>query len=310
MKIKKVAVLTSGGDAPGMNSAIYGVYSACKENNIKLFGFIGGYDGLIDNNYIEIDFKTLNGKINAGGSVIKSGRSPRFLKRVYINKAINNLKAENFDALIIIGGDGTIRGAMELRNSGIRVITLPATIDNDLNFSYTIGYNTALNNIVESVDKISDCLSSFDYGGVVKIMGRDCNDLINATGLALHTDLLVTESDFNLNDLVKRIKKVHDDEHLPTIVLVREDCVDTNELAKTLQEKCKFQFRPHILGYIQRGGTPSAFDRSYAYSIGQLSIKLIMNNEHGFALGMEGTEIIKKSFETTVKDLSKKKISK
>lgn len=301
MKIKKIAVLTSGGDAPGMNSAIYGVYSACKDHNIPLLGFIGGYDGLIDNKVVEVDFALLSGKINVGGSVLKSSRSPRFLKKNYFNKALQNLKVNKVDALIVIGGDGTIRGARDMRNAGINVITLPATIDNDLNFSYTIGFNTALNNIVESIDKISDCLSSFDYGGVVKIMGRDCDDLINAAALALHTDLIVKESNFDLSALVKRIKSTHNDEHLPTVVLVREDCVDCNELAKILQEKCKFQFRPHILGYIQRGGTPSAFDRSYAYSVGQKSVDFILKNEFGFALGMQGTELIQKPFEEAIK---------
>ena len=303
MKIKKIGVLTSGGDAPGMNSAIYGIYTACNENNIKLVGFIGGYDGLIDNNLVEITFDKIDGKINVGGSVLRSSRSPRFLKKTYFNKAVENILKNKLDALIVIGGDGTIRGATELRNAGVKVITLPGTIDNDLNFSYTIGYNTALNNIVDSVDKISDCLSSFNYGGVVKIMGRDCDDLINAAALALHTDFVVKKSDFDLNALVKNIKKTHDDNHLPTIVLVREDCVDCNELAKTLQEKCKFQFRPHILGYIQRGGTPSAFDRSYAYSAGRKAVDLLLNNESGFSLGMQGTVLTKKSFEETIKKL-------
>lgn len=303
MKIKKIGVLTSGGDAPGMNSAIYGIYTACNENKIKLVGFIGGYDGLIDNNLVEITFDKIDGKINVGGSVLRSSRSPRFLKKTYFNKAVENILKNKLDALIVIGGDGTIRGATELRNAGVKVITLPGTIDNDLNFSYTIGYNTALNNIVDSVDKISDCLSSFNYGGVVKIMGRDCDDLINAAALALHTDFVVKKSDFDLNALVKNIKKTHDDNHLPTIVLVREDCVDCNELAKTLQEKCKFQFRPHILGYIQRGGTPSAFDRSYAYSAGRKAVDLLLNNESGFSLGMQGTVLTKKSFEETIKKL-------
>ena len=303
MKIKKLAILTSGGDAPGMNSAIYGVFTACQEKNIKLLGFIGGYDGLIDNKFIEVNFNKIDGKINVGGSVLKSSRSPRFLKKTYFNKALNNIKENKIDALIIIGGDGTIRGATELRDAGVKVITLPGTIDNDLNFSYTIGYNTALNNIVDSVDKISDCLSSFNYGGVVKIMGRECDDLINAAALALHTEFVVKSSNFDFNALVKEIKKTHDDNHLPTIVLVREDCVDCNELALKLQEKCKFQFRPHILGYIQRGGTPSAFDRSYAYSAGRLAVDLIVKNEYGFTLGMEGITLTKKAFEDTIKKL-------
>ena len=303
MKIKKIAVLTSGGDAPGMNSALYGVFSACRENNITLLGFIGGYDGLIDNNFKEITFDVLNGKINDGGSVIKSSRSPRFLKKSYFNKALNNIKSNKIDALIVIGGDGTIRGAMELRDAGIKVITLPGTIDNDLNFSYTIGFNSALNNIVNAVDNITDSLSAFNYGGVVKIMGRDCSDLIMAAALALHSDFVVKDKVFDLNDLVKRIKKSHNENNLPPVVLVQEDCVDTNELAKILQEKCKFQFRPHILGYIQRGGKPSAFDRSYAYSIGRLSVDYIINNLHSFTLGMDGVAFVKKPFEDAIKKL-------
>lgn len=303
MKMKKIAVLTSGGDAPGMNSAIYGIYTACRENNITLLGFIGGYDGLIDNKFMEINFDVLDGKINAGGSVIKSSRSPRFLKLSHFKKALTNLKNNKIDALIVIGGDGTIRGSIALRDAGVKIISLPGTIDNDLNFSYTIGYNTALNNIVDAVDKISESLSAFNYGGVVKIMGRECDDLIDAASLALHTDLIVKTKDFDINSLVKTIKKTHDNQHLPTVVLVREDCVDCNDLAKTLQEKCKFQFRPHILGYIQRGGRPTAFDRSYGYSAGRMAIQFLTNNEHGFSLGMNGDEIVKKSFEETVKKL-------
>lgn len=300
MKIKKIAVLTSGGDAPGMNSAIYGIYTACKENNIDLIGFIGGYNGLIDNEFVDIDFAVLDGKINDGGSLLKSSRSPRFLKKQFFNKALNNLKINKVDALIVIGGDGSIRGAIDLQKAGIKVATLPATIDNDLSFSYTIGFNTALNNIVNSVDNIADCLSAFGYGGVVKIMGRDCDDLINAAALALHTDFVVKTRDFDINALVKKIKQTHNNEHLPTIVLVREDCVDCNELAKTLQEKCRFQFRPHILGYIQRGGKPSAFDRSYGFSAGKEIVNLIANNQYGISLGMENCNLVVKSFEDSI----------
>lgn len=303
MKIKKLAVLTSGGDAPGMNSAIYGVFSACQNNNIKLYGFIGGYEGLIDNRIIEINNDVLDGKINDGGSVLKSSRSPRFLKSANFKKALQNIQDNKLDGLVIIGGDGTIKGAIKLRDAGINVITLPGTIDNDLNFSYTIGFNTALNNIVNAVDNITDSLSAFNYGGVVKIMGRDCSDLTIAAAHALHTEFIVTKHDFDLNGLVKKIKQAHNESLLPPVVLVREDCVDCNELAKILQEKCKFQFRAHILGYIQRGGKPSAFDRSYAYSVGRLAVQNFIDNQHGFTLGMQGCDIVKKSFEETVKKL-------
>ena len=301
MKIKKVAVLTSGGDAPGMNSAIYGIYSACKENNIALYGFVAGYEGLIDNNIVQIDFNLVNGKFNDGGSLLKSSRSPRFLKASNFKKALQNIKSNKIDALIIIGGDGTIRGAIKLREAGIKIITLPGTIDNDLNFSYTIGFNTALNNIVYAVDNIADSLASFNYGGVVKIMGRECPDLTLAAAHALHSEFVILDSNFDLNDLVKRIKTSHNSQNIPPVVLVREDCVDCNELAQTLQEKCKFQFRSHILGYIQRGGKPSAFDRRYGYSAGRFAVEFLKNNEHSFTLGMEGCELVKKSFEETIR---------
>ena len=301
MKIKKIAVLTSGGDAPGMNSAIFGIFTACRENKIKLMGVIGGYDGLIDNNIVELNFKDIEGKINCGGSLIKSSRSPRFLKPTYFKKALKNISDNKIDALIIIGGDGSIRGAMELRDAGVKIITLPGTIDNDLNFSYTLGYDTALNNIVHAVDNIMDSLSAFNYGGVIKVMGRDCNDLIVGAANALHTDLIVNTKNYNLNELVKKIKQSHNNEHLPTVVLVREDCIDCNELANYLQEKCKFQFRAHILGYIQRGGTPSAFDRKYGYTAGMMAVSALFKNENGYTIGIQDDNLVKKSFEDTIK---------
>ena len=301
MKIKKIAVLTSGGDAPGMNSAIFGIFSACAEHNVKLYGVIGGYNGLIDNDFKEITFDLLDGRINRGGSILKSSRSPRFLKEVYFKKAITNLTANKIDALIVIGGDGSIRGAIKLREHGIKIITLPGTIDNDLNFSYTIGFDTATNNIVNAVDNIRDCLSSFNYGSVIKIMGRDCPDLINCASEAIHTPFVVKSKDFNLNSLVKDIKVQNSIGHLPIVVLVLEDVIECEELAKTLQEKCKIQFRAHILGYIQRGGTPSAFDRRYGYLSGITAVNAIVKGESGYSIGLENNSLVKKSFEETIK---------
>lgn len=301
MKIKKIAVLTSGGDAPGMNSALYGVYSACVENNIKLMGIIGGYEGLIDNNFITLDFERLNGRITDGGSVLKSSRSPRFLKNANFNKALKNLKNNKIDALVVIGGDGSIKGSIKLRDAGVNIVSIPGTIDNDLNFSFTLGYDTALNNIVNALDNITDSLSAFNYGGVVKVMGRDCNDLIEGAANAIYTPLVIKTQEFDINKLVKDVKKIYLEQHLPPIVLVREDCIDVNELANILQEKCKFQVRAHILGYIQRGGAPSAFDRKYGYTAGRMAIDCILNNETGVVIGIDGTTLTKKSFEDTVK---------
>lgn len=298
-KIKKIAILTSGGDAPGMNSAIYGIFKACKEHNIRPFAYIGGYNGFLDNNIVELTFDLLNGRINNGGSLIKSGRSNRFLKLSNVKKAIELYKKNQIDALIVIGGNGSITGAKELVKLGVNVVCLPATIDNDLNFNKTLGFDTATNNITNAVDNILDCLSSFDYGGVVKVMGRECSALINTVANALHTNFVVTTKDFNIQTLVKQILHSRKSANLPTLVLVREDCADVNELSKILQEKCKFQFRPHILGYIQRGGKPSAFDRMYGYNAGIMAVNSIIEGKNGIVVGMD-KELVEKSFDQAI----------
>ena len=301
MRKMKIGILTSGGDAPGMNSALFGAYSACVKHNLDLVGFIGGYDGLIDDKYVDISFDLLDGKINAGGSLLKSGRCPRFLEAKYIKKAVLTLKKHRISNLIVLGGDGSTRGAIELKKLGVNVIVLPCTIDNDMNISHTIGFNTAVNNVVNAVDNISDSLSAFNYGGVVKVMGRDCSDLVNESAKALHTDFVVDKADINIEKLAKRIKTAHNSNNLPIVVLVRENCVDCEMLTNILQEKCGFQFRLHILGYIQRGGKPTAFDRSYAYSIGQRAVEMMKNEQNNFALGLNNNKIVALELEEIIK---------
>ena len=300
MQIKKVVVLTSGGDAPGMNSAIFGIWKECLDKNIELYGAIGGYEGLIDNNFIKIDYSILVGRINRGGSVLKSGRSPRFLKSTYFNRALKNLKENKFDGLIVLGGDGSLRGAIELRDAGVNVISIPATIDNDLNFTYTLGYDTATNNIVSVIDNITDSLNAFGYGAVIKIMGRNCTDLINNVAKSINTDLVITKPDFDMKNLIKKINFIKKQQTIPPIVLVLEDVADTVALASTLQSECKIQMRPHILGYIQRGGSPSAFDRRYGITAGKLAIETLKDKEC-VMIGFIGDNLTKKPFEECFK---------
>lgn len=300
MQIKKVVVLTSGGDAPGMNSTIFGIWKECLDKNIELYGAIGGYDGLIDNNFIKIDYSILVGRINRGGSVLKSGRSPRFLKSTYFNRALKNLKDNKFDGLIVLGGDGSLKGAIELRDAGVNVISIPATIDNDLNFTYTLGYDTATNNIVSAIDNITDSLNAFGYGAVIKIMGRNCTDLINNVAKSINTDLVITKPDFDMKNLIKKINFIKKQQTIPPIVLVLEDVADTVALASTLQSECKIQMRPHILGYIQRGGSPSAFDRRYGITAGKLAVETLKDKEC-VMIGLIGDNLTKKPFEECFK---------
>ncbi len=301
MITKNIAILTSGGDSPGMNSSIFGAFTACQNNELHLWGVLDGYDGLIDNKFIEIDYQLLAGRINRGGSILKSGRSKRFLKSNHFKTAISNLKKNQIDALIIVGGDGSLKGAMKLRDNGIKVICLPGTIDNDLDFTYTIGFDTATNNIVNAIDNITDSLSSFGYGAVIKIMGNQCTDLIDTVADAIHTNLLVKSKDFDINSLVKSIKTRYDGNHLPPIVLVLEESANIEDLCTVLQEKCKIQFRPHILGYIQRGGTPSAFDRRYGFTAGKSAVESILRKKYNCAIGLIGDRLSSKEIENCFK---------
>lgn len=301
MKIKKLAILTSGGDAPGMNSALYGAFYACQERGISLYALPGGFDGLIDGHFKLMNYEMFDGRMNRGGSIIKSSRSQRFLRIANVKKAIENIKNNNIDGIIIIGGDGTTKGAQKLANAGIKTIMIPATIDNDMNFSYTIGYDTATNNIVNATDAIIDSISAFGYGAVIKIMGNTCDRLIKDSALAIHTKFIVKSKKFDIDRLITDIKVSCDGGHMPPVVLVLEDCVDTVALAKVLQEKCRMQFRPHILGYIQRGGTPSAFDRKYGYSAGIIAVDALVKNESEICIGIDGDNFVKKTFETALK---------
>lgn len=293
MKNKKIAILTSGGDAPGMNSAILGAYEACAERGIKLFGALRGYDGLIDNEFVEMTSTLLAPYYNRGGSVIKSARSKRFLNKTYFNRAVKNLKDNNFDALIVIGGDGSLHGAIDLCKAGVKVVCIPATIDNDLNFSYTLGYDSAANIIVGAIDNISTTLTTFGYGAVIKIMGRECADLTNYVASAVHTPFTVKSADFDIEKLSKQIKKQHKASEMPIVVLVLDDILDTVQLSKNLEEKCGFPFRPHILGYVQRGGNPSALDRKYGYEAGKKAVETC-ENETGVCIGLVKEELVTK----------------
>ncbi len=301
MKIRNLAILTSGGDAPGMNSALFGAFYACQEKEINLYAVTGGFDGLIDGDFKLTNFEMFDGRLNRGGSILKCSRSQRFLRAANLNKAVNNLRINEIDGLIIIGGDGSTKGAIKLAKAGVKVIVIPATIDNDMNFSYTLGFNTATNNIVNATDAILDSLSSFNYGAVIKIMGRTSDKLIKDSALAIHTKFVIKSKRFDLDKLAKQIKEYCDGNHIQPVVLVLEDNVDTVSLAKTLQEKTRIQFRPHILGYIQRGGTPSAFDRKYGYSAGIIAVDALIKGESNFCVGVDGDNFVKKNFDLALK---------
>ena len=292
-EIKCVGILTSGGDAPGMNAAIRAVTRSAIFSGLKVKGIYRGYRGLISDEIADFRTQNVSNIIQQGGTILKTARCKEFQTPEGRQLAYDVIRRHEIDALVVIGGDGSLHGAIDLMHAGINVVCIPATIDNDLNFSFSLGYDSATNILVDAIDKISCTLTTFDYGAVIKIMGRECSDLIDCVAEASHTQYVIKHKDFDLEKLTKQIKKQHKESAMPVVVLVLEDCADTIELSKKLEEKCGFAFRPHILGYVQRGGTPSAFDRRYGYTAGIKAIETCFK-QTGVCVGLVRDELVTK----------------
>ena len=277
----KIAILTSGGDCQGMNACILSAYQTAKTKKIEIFKVIGGFDGLIDNKIYPLNEIDIIGRENLGGTILKSARSKRFYEDKYVKKSAKNLKNLGIEYLIILGGNGSFKASLELQNYGISCICLPATIDNDLNMDRTLGFDTALNNIVNAIENISDCTKSFGYGAIVEIMGRHCSDLTDISSVCLQTKLVVKSKE-DLQIVANKIKTKKPQNFL---ILLMENTVDLEYCKEFLQTNTKYIYKPHRLGYIQRGGRPSAFDRWYGSELGRLSVEYLSKNKSNFALG-------------------------
>lgn len=276
--IKKIAILTSGGDAPGMNAAIRAVTRAALSNGLEVFGVYEGYKGLVEDNLVAFTARSVSDIINRGGTILGTARLPEFRQLEVREMAANNLKKRGIDALIVIGGDGTYKGAAELNKLGINCIGLPGTIDNDISGTdYTIGFDTALNTIVENVDKIRDTSSSHQRCSIIEVMGRHCGDLALFAGLASAADYIITpEVTFEKDDLIKNLKSIREGAKKRAIVVMTEKVYDPFKLAKEVEAATGFETRATVLGHIQRGGAPSAADRVLASRMGKYAVDLLM----------------------------------
>lgn len=292
--IKKIGILTSGGDSPGMNTAIRSIVLSAVKFKIKVMGIFDGYSGLYNNKMIELNFNSVFNIINKGGTFLGSARFPEFNKKKIRLKAIQNLLSSNIDALIIIGGDGSYMGAKCLHDMGFTCICLPGTIDNDINGTdYTIGYFTALENIVQSIDRLRDTSSSHQRISIVEIMGRNCGNLTLAAAIAGGCEFIILpEVFYSFSKLISEIKHEIKNGIKHAIIAVTENICNIKKLSKYIKIVTNKETRYTILGHIQRGGVPVASDRILASNMGNYAIELLLNGYSGKFIGIKNDELI------------------
>lgn len=276
--IKKIAVLTSGGDAPGMNSAIRAVVFSASNAGIEVTGILRGYDGLIDWETKDLGVEDVRNINNQGGTILYTSRSERFLKQEYRKQAADNLRNNNIDAVVAIGGDGTLRGAIAFQEEGVNIVCIPGTIDRDVACTeYTLGFDTAANTAMEAIDKIRDSSVSHGRCSVVEVMGRKRGYIALWAGMATSADAIVLPEKWNgdFDSITDAIKRRHADGRNSYLVVVAEGVIDAPELAEMIREKTGIESRVSVLGYIQRGGQPTAKDRMYGSLMGAYAIEIL-----------------------------------
>lgn len=305
--MKRVGVLTSGGDAPGMNAAIRAVVRSAINKGMEVVGIERGYEGLIDEDFIPLTKSSVGDILHRGGTMLKTARSERFLSFFGQDEAIKNIKKYTLDALVTIGGDGTFRGAADLWRSGIPVIGIPCTIDNDMGFTdYTIGFDTAVNTVLDAISKIRDTASAHDRTTVIEVMGRHCGDIASYAGVTGGAEyILIPEIETDVDQLCAKIKEGKARGKSHSIILKAEGVdISTEQLTKLIEEKTGLESRMVVLGYLQRGGSPTAHDRMLASLMGSYAVDLIYNDIGGRAIGSVRNEIIDMPIEETI-DISR-----
>lgn len=292
--VKCIGVLTSGGDAPGMNAAIRAVTRTCLNRGIKIYGVRLGYKGLHDGEFIEFDSHSTRNIINIGGTFLKSARFPEFKDPKVREEAIEQMKKVGMEALVVIGGDGSYNGALKLTEMGINCIGIPGTIDNDIpDTDCTIGFDTALNTIVDALDKLRDTSSSHQRCTILEVMGRRCGDLAVHAGLACGAEMIVTsESGFDEEEVIETLKRSKASDKKHALVVITEHITDVHELAKRVEEATGFETRANVLGHMQRGGRPSARDRVLATRMGIKAVELLEEGKGGLCISDVKGEIV------------------
>jgi len=307
-KIKKIGLLTSGGDSPGMNACIRAVVRTAMYHGIEVIGIRHGYDGLIDGDFVQMTAKSVSNIIQRGGTILKTARSPRFMMVEGRERAHRQLAIEGIEALITIGGNGTFKGADVFgKEYNVAIIGIAGTIDNDLfGTDFTIGYDTALNTVVEAVDKIRDTAESHDRLFIVEVMGKDAGLIALRSGIGTGAEaILIPETKNDIESLYKRLEKGRKDKASKIIIVAEGDeSGGAFKVAESIKQKFdNYDTRVTVLGHIQRGGTPSCSDRVLASRLGFAAVEGINEGQKGCMVGIINREIVYTSFENAVKHI-------
>ncbi len=278
MSTKKIAVLTSGGDAPGMNAALRAVVRAGISYGMEVYGVRRGYNGLLNGDMFPMNLRSVSDIIHRGGTFLYTARSPEYNTPAGVKKAADKCREMGIDGVVVIGGDGSFRGARDLTNAGIPCIGIPGTIDNDIACTeYTVGFDTAMNTAMEMVDRLRDTTESHDRCSVVEVMGRRCGDIALQTGIAVGaTAILVPEVPYDFErDVIQRMKFTQKTGKKHFIIIVAEGVGGVDKLAKDIQEQTGIESRATVLGHVQRGGSPTLRDRVMASRMGYHAVELL-----------------------------------
>jgi 6-phosphofructokinase 1 len=293
--MKRIAVLTSGGDSPGMNAAIRAVVRCGIDKGMEVYGVSRGYEGLLEGEIRQMDRNSVGDILHKGGTILKTARSERFKTEEGLNRAAEMLRTFGIEGLVVVGGDGSARGARELSLRGITVMCLPGTIDNDLNYSdVTIGFDTAVNTVLEAITKLRDTSSAHDRTTVIEVMGRDCGDIALYAGLAGGAEaVLIPEIPVDVNEICRRIIEGSHRGKLHSIVIKAEGTEMTSgELARLIEERTGKETRKVVLGYLQRGGNPTLNDRNLATLTAAKAVELLYADSQSKAIGMSQGAIV------------------
>jgi len=293
--MKKIAVLTSGGDAPGMNAAIRAVVRTALHNGLEVMGVYDGFKGLIKNTMYEMNYRSVSDCLNKGGTILKTARSKEFMTPEGLQKAVDNIKANGIEGLVVLGGDGSFRGASTLCEAGIPTIGVPCTIDNDIACTdYTIGFDTALNTACECIDKLKDTCSSHHRCSVVEVMGRHAGHIALTLSVANGAEaVLVPEKSFDVKeDIVDCINESLKKGKSHFVIIVAEGIGNSEKIAVQIETLTDIETRVAILGHLQRGGSPTVTDRVTASRMGVEAVELLLRGESNRVVAMKDNKIV------------------
>lgn len=292
--MKRIAVLTSGGDAPGMNAAIRAVVRSGHYHGLEVYGVLSGYAGLIEGNMKKLTLRSVGDIIHRGGTVLYSARCDEFKTEEGQKKAVEQLKKKKIDGLVVIGGDGSFRGAKALTSLGFPTIGVPGTIDNDISGTdFTIGFDTAINTVIDCIDRIRDTATSHERAYVIEVMGRNAGDIALWAGLADGAEsILIPEVPFDLNEVIDRVRLASERGKRHSIIVLAEGVGSGVQFGEKIKQALSVESRVTVLGHVQRGGSPTAFDRVLASRMGAKAVELLLNSEKDKMVAIRNNKIL------------------